>query len=1053
MQDHPIKTAYGPAFFRLLIFICLAWPLSTLGISDPETARFRHFFIDHGLSNNSASALLQDKKGFIWVGTEDGLNKFNGYTWTVYKHDPQDSSSISFGTITSLYEDNDGLLWIGIDGGGINIFNSLTSSFTHYQHKPDDANSLISDHIKSIMKDQEGLFWISTWKGLNSFNKKTGLFTRYLHQPEDSHSISSNDVKCTFKDARGLIWVGTTNGLNSYDKKTKKFTRYLHEPGTAHSISNSDIMCISADSKDPEILWIGTNGGINAFDKRKSRFTRYSYSSEKKHTAPNNNDIKTIYDDGTGLLWIGTFGGGLNVFDKKEKRFRYYTYSENKYLSLSDNYVQCIIKDTEDILWVGTKGGLNTLNTNGSRFISYKNIPGQLGTLSNNSVWSFCPKNQQHLWIGTKKGINLFDKEKQTFSNPLNNPDIPKITGDQDVKCVYVDSKDILWIGTNNGLYSFNSKTKKLTSHNKEVSNTNIVSVFEDKDGLIWLGTFGGLNSFDRKKNSFSQYKTNTPSSNNVVFCGLQDKDGTLWFGTFGGGLYYFDKKSNNLKQVNNWSGPNKENHYIISLFADSMDNIWIGTYGEGLYCYHKKNRRFSHYTLKDGLPSNVINAIISDRNGHLWLSTNNGLSNFKVPGKEPARFRNYDKKQGLPTIEFNAGAAYKDVSDYLFFGTPAGIISFHPDSIYDNERIPPVFITQFKVFEQDFPLDTNITDKKNITLNYNQNFFSFEFASLSYIAPEDNKYAYKMEGVDTGWVNGNKRHYASYTNLDPGTYIFKVRGSNNTGVWNTKGTSLRITITPPFWKETWFAVLGIISVGLILYFIIRQREKNLEKEKALSEVNKKIAEFKLIALRSQMNPHFIFNALSSIQYFITINNKEAAIDYLSKFAKLIRQILENSISTSILITDEVNFIKSYLEIEALRFENRLDFSIDIDDSIDIHNTEIPSMLIQPFIENSIIHGLMNKNGKGIIKIFLRNQNKFITCVIEDNGVGREAASKIKNSKIIEHKSMGMAVTDDRLQMLNHKMENKVSMEIEDLYDEKGSPNGTRVLINIPIEY
>lgn len=1031
--------------FIVVLFVCSR----SFSYPDPENARFRHFFIEQGLSNNSARAILQDKKGFIWVGTEDGLNKFNGYSWTVYKNDPQDTTSISFGNITSLYEDKVGQIWIGIDGGGVNIFNTHTSKFTHLTNNPSDPNSLVSNHVKYILEDKDGLFWIATWKGLNCYDKTTGRFNLYRNT-SNPHSISNNDIKYLYEDKDGVIWIATTVGLNSFDKKNSRFTRYFNNSDKSSFTNNNDFMCIAGDALDPDVLWLGTNGGLACFSKSKAAFILYKHEKVIGN-GPSYNDIKVIRDDKADLL-IGTFAGGVNIFNKKTKKFTYYVHSENNYQSLSDNYVQSIIKDSEGILWIGTKGGVNTLNPEEFKFSYYKHDPSRSVSLSNNSVWSFSASDNENLWIGTKRGVNLFNKKTKVFRNGSHNSSIPQIPGNKDLNCLFDDGKANLWIGTTDGLFVFDKKIKKIKSVEQGLSNNKITFIFQDKDSVLWVGTFDGLNASDHSKSQFRTYKNIYGQNNNIFYCGVQDKEGNLWFGTFGGGLYRYDKRKGKLNQVGSWTGKSKEaNHYVISLYADAENNIWIGTYGEGLYCYNNSKNKFEHYTSKDGLPSNVINGIIADKHQNLWLSTNNGLCRFNVKGNGSVRFRNYDKNQGFPSLDFNAGAVYKD-NEVLYFGASNGIIAFDPDSLRDKLKPPPVVITQFKVLEQEFPLDSTITDKKSITLSYNQNFFSFEFAALSYAFPENNSYAYKMVGIDTGWIDGNKRHYVSYTNLDPGKYTFKVKGANNIGVWNNEGTSLSITITPPFWKTIWFSVLLGIVLFFIAYGVIRFREKNLEKEKELSETNKRIAEFKLIALRSQMNPHFIFNSLSAIQYFITTNNKESAINYLSKFAKLIRRILENSIHTKILLEDEIDFINRYLEIESLRFENRLEYFIEVDESIDEHNIEIPSMLIQPFIENSIIHGLMNKNGKGIIKINIRNQNNYITCIVEDNGVGRQEAAKIKESKIIEHKSIGMAVTDDRLQILNRDKENKVSMQIEDLFDESGNPAGTRVVINIPIE-
>jgi ligand-binding sensor domain-containing protein len=1032
-----------------LIYTTLLGFAKARQVPDPVAAKFEHFSIEQGLSNNSITSILQDKSGFIWVGTEDGLNKFNGYTWIIFKHDPQDSSSISFGAVSTLYEDHNGFIWIGIDGGGINLYNPYTGTFKHIRHDPSNKNSIVSNHVKCIYEDSKGLFWIATWKGINMYDKIKDKWTLFQNVPSNNNSISDNDVKCIKEDSDGLIWIGTTYGLNSFNKTEQKFKRYFANPSNINSLSSNNIMCISNDANDKNTIWIGTIKGINSINKLNNNILHYSYDESKKGLSPNDNDIKVILDDHEGTLWLGTFGGGLNAFSKADKHFTYFMHSDANFMSISDNYIKSAYKDKEGILWIGTPDGLNALNTNTTPFHYFKNDPKDPSTISNNSVWAFYEKDPDHIWIGTKKGLNSFhtrtylSEERSIQTNPLFTT----------INCLYQDKKSTLWIGTNAGLYNYTSKDKKATLFFPKILHSKVTFVFEDTDNLIWIGTYDGLFCYTNKTKNASPVRIQATFNNQHFYCGLQDKTGRLWFGTFGSGLFYYDKKKNELIKIQNWPGKsNGGNHYVITIFSDTDENLWIGTYGEGLYVFNKKQQKIMLYTMNDGLPSNVINGITSDKNKHLWISTNNGISRMNLSPERLDRFRNYDKNEGLQSLDFNSGAAYHDNAGNIYFGATNGLTVFNPDSIVDNEKAPPIIISKFKVLEQDFPLDSDITYKKHIYLKYSQNLFSLEFSALSYLAPENNQYAYKLEGIDTGWVRVKNRHYVSYTNLDPGTYTFQIIGANPIGVWNKKGTSLQITIAPPFWKETWFEFLLIILALFILYAIIKASKRKLKKQKELHEVNNKIAEFKLIALRSQMNPHFIFNSLSAIQYFITTDNKDAAINYLSKFAKLIRQILENSINTRILLTDEIDFIKCYLEIESLRFENKLEYHIAIDESIDIHNIEIPSMLIQPFIENSIIHGLMNKNGKGVLKIQLENQNNFISCTIEDNGVGRIEASKIKRTKLIEHKSVGMAVTHDRLEILNRDQENKVSMEIEDLYTENGTPSGTKVTINIPVE-
>ena len=455
-------------------------------------------------------------------------------------------------------------------------------------------------------------------------------------------------------------------------------------------------------------------------------------------------------------------------------------------------------------------------------------------------------------------------------------------------------------------------------------------------------------------------------------------------------------------------------------------------------------------------MPNAVVSQLLVDDKDRIWMSTNKGIS---MLNESRTKFTNYDPADGLQGWEFGGRTALKTYDGYLCFGGKNGFNIFHPDSLRINDFKPPVILKRIMIFDEALKMDSSYADMKTLKLSYKQNFFSLEFAALNYDHPEKNQYKYQLINFDKKEVSNGTNRVISYTNVPPGNYTLKVSASNNDGVWNKAGFELELIIIPPFWVTWWFkTIVALILVASVLLFF-RLRENRIRKEEARqTAINKQIAEIKMMALRSQMNPHFIFNSLNSIQHFITTHEKEEALHYLSKFSKLIRKILENSRQNTVSVSNELELLKLYIQLEQLRFSNKFDYHISIDEKIDIENTEIPPLLIQPYIENAIQHGLINKSSKGDLWLSLERNNGLLVCKIEDNGIGRDKAQEIEQKKISRHVALGIKVTDERISTLSDLLDYKIEVVIEDLYktqqytDEALQATGTRVTISIPVK-
>ena len=804
---------------------------------------FERISLEQGLSQSVVLCILQDSKGFMWFGTQDGLNRYDGYEFVVYKHDPENPDSLSNSWVLSIYQDQDGVLWIGTFGGGLDRFDRETEQFTHYQNDPNDPYSLSNDFVQSIYKDREGVLWIGTGGGgLDRFDRETEQFTHYQNDPNDPHSLTSNGVPSIYQDREGVLWVGTGGGgLNKFDRETEQFTRHP---------TDSSVQSIFQDQEG--MLWIGTGGGgLARFDPETEQFTYYQSILTDSHSL-SNNAVTSVYQDREGVLWIGTNGGGLDRFDREMEQFIHYQSDLNNPHSLSSNVVQSIYEDQAGVLWIGTfGGGLSKFDRSTQRFIHYQNDPNNLHSLSANLVWSVYKDREGVLWIGTGGGgLDRFDRETNRWRHYRNIPTDPHSLSANVVMFIYEDREDVLWIGTfGGGLDRFDRETEQFAHYQNIPTDTyslsaNAVSaIYQDREGVLWIGTFGGgLNRFDRETEQFTSYQnvptdTHSLSSNTIVSI-YQDREGVLWIGTNSGGLDRFDRETEQFTSYQNvpTDTHSLSNDIVMSIYQDREGVLWIGTAGGGLSKFDRASETFTHYREKDGLPNDTVYGILEDDHGNLWLSTNEGLSKFDP---QTETFKNYDAGDGLQSNEFNMSAYYKSSGGEMFFGGINGFNAFYPDDVKDNPYVPPIVITDFQLFNEtvavggDSPLQKPIAETKEIELSYKDDFFTFEFAALHYSSPEENQYAYMMEGLDTDWNYVGTRRFAGYTSVPPGKYTFRVKGSNSDSVWNEEGISIRIIITPPFWQTWWFRILVTLLVvgGVLGVFTLRVRAIEAQRQ------------------------------------------------------------------------------------------------------------------------------------------------------------------------------------------------------------------------------
>ncbi|RYU92615.1 hybrid sensor histidine kinase/response regulator [Emticicia agri] len=830
--------------YKILLFSFLLLSYSLTGQVLKPT--FRHFSTTEGLSQGHVSAILKDKRGFMWFATYEGLNKFDGYRFVIYKHSSDDSLSLNNNIVDDILEDKAGNIWIGT-AAGLDKFNREKDNFSHF-FPPNE-----SVRIRDIFQDSQDRIWLATGTGLYLVNVANNTFKVFKHEDTNKNSLSDDDISKIEEDKDGKLWIGTKNGLNKFDPDTKTVTRYFNDPANLNSIGANWIKSLFKDSRNN--LWIGTQrGGVSKYNPQTDTFTNFKHDPKNPNSI-GYNDVLSFMEDNEGYVWVGTENGGISVYNPKTNYFQTFLNDANDRSSLSNNSVYCMYMDNIGNIWIGTySGGVNFLPKFGSKFTLYKEGASVSG-LKNSSILSIAGDKDGNVWVGTDGGgLSFFDKKKNTFTTykkQLSNPG--SINSDYVVSVAELD-KDLLGVGLYLGGFDIlNKKTGKFTHHMPERNNTrsiaseSVYAILKAKDGNVWLGTLsGGLSYYDRKTDSFTNYTHNVKDPNsissNFVRALYEDDNGILWVGT-DNSLDAFDK---NTKVFTHFTHKNNDKRSIVNnnvqvITEAKKGYLWIGT-TDGLSLLDLNTKTFETISEKDGLPNNVINGILKDSKGNFWISTNKGIAKYNPATR---KFRNYDVSDGLQGNEFKPASAFKTIDGEMFFGGPDGLNVFHPDSMKDNTFIPPVHITDFQIFNKsvglnhkDSPLISAISETKEIVFTHEQSVFSFEFAALNYTLSEKNQYAYKLEGFDKDWNYIGSRRTATYTNLDPGTYTFRVKASNNDGLWNETGTAITIKVLPPFWETWWFRTLLMASIigTAIAYYryrinTIKARNEKLEKQ------------------------------------------------------------------------------------------------------------------------------------------------------------------------------------------------------------------------------
>lgn len=989
-----------------------------------KNKRFEHISIKEGLSQSAINCITQDSKGFMWFGTQDGLNMYDGYGFTVYRNEPGNPRSLLHNWINVIYESPraPGILWIGTSAG-LCTYDSKTGTFAAFKNVPGNAT------VEAIIEDRDGNLWFgAAGEGLIKFDRENGAETRYRN----------NHATVLTEDREGNLWIGSDRGgLARLDRKTGAFTEYRESRG---GLTDTHVLALLCD-RDGDI-WIGADGGglirLHRRSDGREIFTHYTYNP----AAPdglNNAYIKTIIQDRSGMLWIGTNGGGISCLQKGAKQFINYTKDPNNPYSLSHNDIEVIFEDKAGSLWIGAQGeGINKIDSGYEKFALYQYQPYKLHGLKHEKIWSIIEGQDGLFWIGADGGLYNFDIRTENFRHINHNVEYPNSLIHNLVLSICEDRSGNLWLGTDGGgLYKYLRAEKRALHYTHDPHNPaslghdRIMSIIEDSAGVLWFGTDGGgisclapagRGNKNRKELFFTRYTHNdedpTSLSHNQVFTIYEDKNKTVWVGTLGGGLNRFDPVGKCFQRFGNDPGVvnSLSDNNVLSIVMDSAGILWVGAVN-GLNKFSVKNGQWKLYTMQDGLPNNVINGILEEDplpgskagSGNLWISTNMGLSRFNIGA---GKFKNYDALDGLQSNEFNTNAYTKSKKGVMFFGGIKGFNVFDPRQIKDNPYIPPVVLTDFYIFDKpvpispkgDSPLKVSIAETQEIRLSYRQNSFSFGFIALNYVRPAKNRYKYILEGYNDDWISLETRQMASYTKVPPGSYVFRVKGSNNDGAWNEKGASVVLIIAPPPWRTWWFILLTAVLLMGILYLLHKRRTMHIREKLEKVRLEK---ELQLKADFTAMLVHDLRSPLTAIMGYAQMMEERPMLVNMAKTGKVISRSCNNMVK---LINDMLDLSKFEAGKMALNKSNASLYGI-INDSIEVMTPlmkkkeitlvwgpaeEVKEIIlfIDPEKIGQVLNNLLSnaikfapENGKGIITLSLSQVGKtYLEISVSNNG-------------------------------------------------------------------
>lgn len=1030
----------------------------------PNTSlRFETLSLEQGLSQSVVTVTYQDRDGYLWFGTQDGLNRYDGYHFTVFRPDPDDPYSLNDRMILDLTEDLQGNLWIGTMLGGLNRYDRLSGTFTHYIHDPDDPESLSEDCVRSLLVDQKGLLWVGSNGGLDIFDPQQASFVaHYRHDPQDPTGLLSNSIQDIYQDRSGVMWIASEAGLSYQVQPNGPFVHITHDPTNPASLMGSMVNQISADQTGD--LWLGTELGLEHLD-RKTLTLEHFKASPKTPGKLSNSSVKAILEDRNSNLWIAT-ADGLNLLDRQSGNFSVYRHAVSDPTSLSQSYLLSLYEDREGILWIGTYGGgITKLDPGRNQFpiLQY-----DLSDPKNISSFGLIEDHNGELWF-TMYGVGLLRLNRQTGQYTIYNRDFKDTENsllDNFVWTVSESHDGTIWVGGHQGLNALNPQTGQFTHYRNNdehpddpysLNSSAAGYTMEDSHGYLWIALPNGLDRFDRSTGIFTHYThdSNNPSSLSKPYVNyvFESREGDIWVGMHEGGLSLLIQSTGQFVHYqHDLHDPESiSSNEVLTIMQDQTGTMWLGT-TEGLNRFDPHSGKAQHFTVKDGLPNDVIYGIVEDAQGYLWLSTNFGLSRF-----DPRTYgiRNYDSLDGLQSDEFNTYAFAKTRAGEIIFAGISGTNIFRPTDIQVNDYVPPIVFSQLTQAGQPLSITQTSDGLLQVVLHWPLNFFEFEFTALSYSNPEKNRYAFYLDKFDQTWVDNGAYNYGRYTNLPGGTYTLHVKGTNNDGVWNDAGTALLVTVVPPVWQTWWFRalVVGLLVAGAFAVYRLRMRSvesynRDLERqvEERTREIETLFEKTKELAIVEERNrlardlhdsaKQKAFAALAQLGAVRSLMAHESstAKSHLNEVEDLVFEVIQELtflIQEMYPMTLKEKGLITILREYIYEWENRNDIHVNLvvsqERRLPLEIEQALYRIAQESLANIARHSHANQ-----VNIELNYDGKAVEMLLEDNGCGFNLDQKPAG--------VGLRTMRERAVMIGGRVE-----------IDSSPGKGTKIKVQVPI--
>jgi ligand-binding sensor domain-containing protein len=1016
---------------------------------------FRHITANEGLINNRVITICQDKEGYMWIGTQAGLQRYDGIRFKNYLADVRDTSALQSDWISAIFEDSKKRLWIGTDQGGPYILNRVTRKFYNYNLHTTAKNKITG--IWQFAEDKQGAIWIAGYKGTYKLNETTNQFENYnIALGFDKHDYPGSLTI----DNDNNLWLNSFTGIKFYNPKERKLYSAAYNPTHNPLFDIKGLggkMLLTGND-----LWF-TGYRIfykyNILTKKINTFSFDKPFSKTQGPEIKKETIAGLFALQDGKIIVPLAGRGFAVYNPTKNNFyivetdntKPYTYHN---LENSDGNV-CTLQDKEKNIVIGNDAGINIYNPEKQFFKIHKNDLTNNNSFPQKVANDFMELPDGNILISyynTNGGIVKADSNLQFKKHYLFNDKNSVNTGSNQIWNLFKDEKGIIWApNQHNAILKFNVQHETISEFKDTIIKGPINTIQQDSEGVIWIGHWSkGLVKTTAELNNtkfYFQFLRSDPTHLKRVQTILLEKD-KIWAGTNQNGLQLFDKKKEQFVAAYVPDEKNKtsiSSNCVTDILRYNKHTLVLATL-MGINIFDENNKTFKTITAKEGLPNNLVQAVMKDGFGNVWVACyNDGFCKINM---NDFSITSYGINDGITDNAFTS-KFYQLKNGNVLIGASESFISFNPAAFTAAPAPANVRITGLHVFEKEVMVDPLLNGHRPLQLSYKENSVRIEFASLTFWSPGCIQYFYKLDGVDKGWIAADKSHVAIYNQLKDGKYIFNIKCKNRDGVFCINTTQLKINISPPFWKTGWFISLILIFIVGLIYWFIKWREKNI---KAIDAGKLKVQQLKLEALRSQMNPHFIFNSLNAIQECILTNKVDAAYEYLSKFSRLQRMVLNNSEKELIPLNDEIEMIALYLSLESLRFKKSFTYDINITGISDIDEIMIPSLITQPLVENAIWHGLGNKEGDKTLVIIYEEKNGLLFITIDDNGIGRQKAALIRKQKLgsSQFASKGTIILQQRLHVLSQHLKADIHLETIDKKDELDNATGTKVIIAFP---